>query len=166
MAKGKDNTAPVAPIEDADSIIAKAKEEAEKIMAAARAAADSEVSAAKEEAKSISDAAVKGAAMPMEQDQTKRHIKSLRVCAIRRGYANHRIYEPGDKFLYRYWSHHLKDGALVAVPEEKALGGWMVTEADSRYRKTKEELQDVRVAESDEADVTLAAEKAENLNVL
>lgn len=151
---------------DPDDVLAAAHAEAEKIMAAARAAADSEVEAAKEEAIHIRSSASSGA-VPL-QDKTKRHIISVRVCAIKRGYANHRIYEPGDRFLFRYWSHQVipATGELVEANLEKMLGGWMITADDPRFGRTQAELQDVRVAESDEADVTLAGEKNEDLNVL
>lgn len=147
-----------------DDIIAKAHEEAKKIMDAATKGADEMVEAAKAESELIKTSTVAPAAVV--QDQTKKHIKSLKVCAIKRGYANHRIYEPGDKFLYRYWSHVQQGTALVAVTEEKALGGWMVTADDPRFSKSKAELQDVRVAEADGEDVTLASEAKEDLNVL
>ena len=149
----------------AEDIVVAAREEAAKILAAARAAADSEVTAAKEEAKFISERAVPAAGVV--QDKTKRHIISVKVRAIKRGYANHRIYETGDPFTFRYWSHQLfPGGVLKAVLQEKALGGWMVTDVDPRFGKSKEELQDVRVAEADASDVTLAGNSGEDLNVL
>lgn len=149
--------------ESADDVLAAARKEAEAILASARKGADSEVAAAKEEAERIRTETVAPAAAV--QDQTKKHIKSLRVCAIKRGYANHRIYEPGDKFLYRYWSHVQQGAELVPVPEEKALGGWMVKSDDPRFSKSREELADFRVAESDGSDVTMAKQE-EDLNVL
>jgi hypothetical protein len=42
----------------------------------------------------------------------------------------------------------------------------MVTDVDPRFGKSKEELQDVRVAEADASDVTLAGNSGEDLNVL
>lgn len=148
---------------EAADIVAAARAEADRILKSAQLAADTEVAAAKEEVRALSLA---NKDTKPAQDQNKRHIKSVNVRAIRKGYANHRIYEVGSKFSFRYWSHTKVGDEWVPVSEEKALGSWMVPSTDPRYSKTAEELADVRVAESDSEDISTASVGKDDLNVI
>lgn len=119
-----------------DQVLAKAKAEAAKIVAAAEAAATSIRDAAKAE----KDAAKPAAQVAAASAPVPRTVISVKVMAVRKGYANHRVYKPGDKFVYRYHSHDSLGGLRT---REQMLGSWMVDESDQRYGVKPDQLNRV-----------------------
>lgn len=112
---------------------------AEELLAAAKAKADEIVKNAENNANLIVEAAKK----EVEQNAKSADVRaqeagalvqktviSVKVMAVKIGYANHRIYKPGDKFVYRYHSH---DSLGRLRTQEQMLGSWMVDASDKRY---------------------------------